>query len=219
MTKQNELFLKLLSQIKFPTTFADQAVLQKGLIEDVEVYSAQRKWKIHVFFDTPLQFSTYQALRQALSHEFSDLVDVELLIKTKQGDDQYLLDYWPYVVSHSQLALATREFLFANPPTKRKERWLVSAPNQIATSWLTHDTLLDLGMAFREYGFFNLKFVTQLDESKLEENEASLKAAQRQHAANMQQYFESQPTPARKTQRRRQNLIRTKICLHHLKQP
>ena len=198
MTKQNELFLKLLSQIKFPTTFADQAVLQKGLIEDVEVYSAQRKWKIHVFFDTPLQFSTYQALRQALSHEFSDLVDVELLIKTKQGDDQYLLDYWPYVVSHSQLALATREFLFANPPTKRKERWLVSAPNQIATSWLTHDTLLDLGMAFREYGFFNLKFVTQLDESKLEENEASLKAAQRQHAANMQQYFENQPAPARK---------------------
>lgn len=68
MTKKNELFKKLLDQIKFPDKFEDNDIVQNGEIENVDVYANERKWKIHVFFDTPLDFETYRSLNE-LIHE------------------------------------------------------------------------------------------------------------------------------------------------------
>ena len=54
MANKNDLFLKLLKQVQFPDSFEDNALLQKGKIENVDVYAKEHRWDIHVFFDTPL---------------------------------------------------------------------------------------------------------------------------------------------------------------------
>ena len=65
MTDKNKLFLRLLEQIKFPQEFADNDLLQKGEIENVDVYAKEHRWDIHVLFTTPLKFETYNALNKA----------------------------------------------------------------------------------------------------------------------------------------------------------
>ncbi len=49
MANKNELFKKLLDQIKFPDKFEDNDIVQNGEIENVDVYANERKWQIHVF--------------------------------------------------------------------------------------------------------------------------------------------------------------------------
>lgn len=50
MINKNDLFLKLLKQVHFPDSFEDNDLLQKGKIENVDVYAKEHRWDIHVFF-------------------------------------------------------------------------------------------------------------------------------------------------------------------------
>ena len=119
MANKNELFLKLLKQINFPDQFEDNDLLQKGEIENVDVYAKEHKWDIHVFFATPLKYDTYVALNKAIAETFTDFVNTELFIRTGDGSDQYLMDYWHYVVQNSQvLQTVAREFLAGQKPKK-----------------------------------------------------------------------------------------------------
>ena len=45
--------------------------VENGEIENVDVYANERKWKIHVFFDTPLDFETYRSLNELIHETFS----------------------------------------------------------------------------------------------------------------------------------------------------
>lgn len=49
MANKNDLFLKLLKQVQFPDSFEDNALLQKGKIENVDVYAKEHRW-ISTFF-------------------------------------------------------------------------------------------------------------------------------------------------------------------------
>lgn len=74
MTNKNELFLKLLKQVHFPDQFEDNDLLQKGKIENVDVYAKEHRWDIHVLFDSPLKFDTYNALNTAINESFASLL-------------------------------------------------------------------------------------------------------------------------------------------------
>ena len=112
MTKKNELFKKLLDQIKFPDKFEDNDIIQNGEIENVDVYANERKWKIHVFFDTPLDFETYRSLNELIHETFEPFVSVELLVQTRDGSSKNLPAYWTYAIQNStNLKPAVREFL------------------------------------------------------------------------------------------------------------
>ena len=112
MTNKNDLFLKLLKQVHFPDSFEDNDLLQKGKIENVDVYAKEHRWDIHVFFDTPLQYDTYVALRKAIEETFSSFVNIRFFVKTADGSDEYLPKYWHYAVENSNvLQTIAREFL------------------------------------------------------------------------------------------------------------
>ncbi|RVU77772.1 PolC-type DNA polymerase III [Lactobacillus xujianguonis] len=194
MTDKNELFLKLLKQIKFPDKFEDNDLLQKGKIENVDVYAKEHKWDIHVLFDTPLKFDTYNALNKAIHESFHDFVNANLLVSTADGSDQYLNDYWHYVVQNSQvLQPVAREFLAGQKPEKKNGRWIIPVDNAVIDNMIEQQALDDLAEEMRKYGFFNLKFMTEVDEASSESNLLSLQQLQEEHEKNMQQAYEAIP--------------------------
>lgn len=192
MADKNDLFLKLLAQLHFPDTFADNAVLRKGEIKNVDVYSKERRWEFHVFFATPLQFNTYVALKKAFEHEFSGLVTVKLDVQTGTGSDEYLLDYWSELVRTSQvLSKMAQEFLQNAQPRKEDGRWLIPVEHELVDHLLTQEVLDQLSVEARKYGFFNLKFVSDLVGSEHDGNLESLEQLQAEHEASMQAVYEN----------------------------
>ena len=189
MTNKNDLFLKLLKQVHFPDSFEDNELLQKGKIENVD---------IHVFFDTPLQYDTYVALRKAIEESFASFVNVRFFVNTGDGSDQYLPKYWHYAVQNSNvLQPMAREFLAGQKPEKVDGRWVIPVDNNIIDGIIEQKTLDDLALEMRKYGFFNLKFITQVDQSSMENNLQSLEERHEEHEKDMQKQFEQTPEKAK----------------------
>ena len=194
MTDKNDLFLKLLKQIHFPDSFEDNDLLQQGKIENVDVYAKEHKWDIHVFFATPLKYDTYVALRKAVEETFSSFVNVRFFVRTADGSDQYLPEYWHYVVQNSNvLQPVAREFLAGQKPEKVNNRWVIPVDNNVIDGLIEQEALDDLAEEMRNYGFFNLKFITQVDQTSSQNNLESLQELQQEHEKNMQQVYEKTP--------------------------
>ncbi|RMC39469.1 PolC-type DNA polymerase III [Lactobacillus sp. ESL0236] len=194
MTNKNELFLRLLEQINFPKQFEDEDILQKGQIENVDVYAKEHRWDIHVLFATPLKFATYDALNKAITASFSSFVKTHLFVRSENGDDNYLTDYWQYAVQTSQLLQpVAREFIASHQPRKEDERWIIPVDNLVVDGLLEQKVLDQLAIEMRDYGFFNLKFVTEIDEASSQSNLASLQQLQEQHEQNMQEAYLATP--------------------------
>ncbi|GAA0038155.1 PolC-type DNA polymerase III [Lactobacillus amylovorus] len=194
MTNKNDLFLKLLKQVHFPDSFEDNELLQKGKIENVDVYAKEHRWDIHVFFDTPLQYDTYVALRKAIEESFASFVNVRFFVNTGDGSDQYLPKYWHYAVQNSNvLQPMAREFLAGQKPEKVDGRWVIPVDNNIIDGIIEQKALDDLALEMRKYGFFNLKFITQVDQSSMENNLQSLEERHEEHEKDMQKQFEQTP--------------------------
>lgn len=194
MTNKKDLFLKLLKQVHFPDSFEDNELLQKGKIENVDVYAKEHRWDIYVFFDTPLQYDTYVALRKAIEESFASFVNVRFFVNTGDGSDQYLPKYWHYAVQNSNvLQPMAREFLAGQKPEKVDGRWVIPVDNNIIDGIIEQKALDDLALEMRKYGFFNLKFITQVDQSSMENNLQSLEERHEEHEKDMQKQFEQTP--------------------------
>ncbi|BDR60629.1 PolC-type DNA polymerase III [Lactobacillus xylocopicola] len=194
MTNKNELFLQLLQQINFPDQFEDNDLLQQGEIENVDVYAKEHRWDIHVLFTTPLKFATYDALNKAISANFSAFVETRLFVRSQDGADEYLCEYWNYAVQHSQyLQQVAREFISNHQPKKDQGRWIIPVDNLVVDGLLEQKMLDQLAEEMRNYGFFNLKFVTEIDEANSQSNLASLQQLQEEHEQIMQEAYNAAP--------------------------
>ncbi|MGM9910658.1 MAG: PolC-type DNA polymerase III [Lacticaseibacillus absianus] len=197
MTEQNELFLKLLKQIKFPASgYEDASVVQAGEIRNVDVYSKERRWDIHVFFATPLKFESYNALNQAIKQEFKDFVSVRLFVETASGASQYLPDYWHYAVDQSEVLNSqpgARSFLSGQKPSLQDGRWVIPVNSQIFDQMIEQRLLDSFSLELRWYGFFNIKLITAVNDVSAQNDLESLAQLAQQHEENMQQAYQAAP--------------------------
>ncbi len=197
MTEQNELFLKLLKQIKFPASgYEDASVVQAGEIRNVDVYSKERRWDIHVFFATPLKFESYNALNQAIKQEFKDFVSVRLFVETASGASQYLPDYWHYTVDQSEVLNSqpgARSFLSGQKPSLQDGRWVIPVNSQIFDQMIEQRLLDSFSLELRRYGFFNIKLITAVNDVSAQNDLESLAQLAQQHEENMQQAYQAAP--------------------------
>lgn len=197
MTEQNELFLKLLKQIKFPASgYEDASVVQAGKIRNVDVYSKERRWDIHVFFATPLKFESYNALNQAIKQEFKDFVSVRLFVETASGASQYLPDYWHYAVDQSEVLNSqpgARSFLSGQKPSLQDGRWVIPVNSQIFDQMIEQRLLDSFSLELRRYGFFNIKLITAVNDVSAQNDLESLAQLAQQHEENMQQAYQAAP--------------------------
>lgn len=198
MTDKNELFLRLLKQIHFPDQFEDNDILQKGKIENVDVYAKEHRWDIHVFFATPLKFETYIALTKAITASFSSFVNTRLFVGTADGSDEYLTDYWKYAVKNSKiLQPVAREFIASHKPEKTDGRWVIPVDNSVVDGLIEQRMLDKLAFEMRNFGFFNLKFITELNEENSQNNLENLQQLQEEHEQSMQQAYDATPEKSR----------------------
>lgn len=197
MTEQNELFLKLLKQIKFPASgYEDASVVQAGEIRNVDVYSKERRWDIHVFFATPLKFESYNALNQAIKQEFKDFVSVRLFVETASGASQYLPDYWHYAVDQSEVLNSqpgASSFLSGQKPSLQNGRWVIPVNSQIFDQMIEQRLLDSFSLELRRYGFFNIKLITAVNDVSAQNDLESLAQLAQQHEENMQQAYQAAP--------------------------
>ena len=197
MTEQNELFLKLLKQVKFPASgYEDASVVQAGEIRNVDVYSKERRWDIHVFFATPLKFESYNALNQAIKQEFKDFVSVRLFVETASGASQYLPDYWHYAVDQSEVLNSqpgARSFLSGQKPSLQDGRWVIPVNSQIFDQMIEQRLLDSFSLELRRYGFFNIKLITAVNDVSAQNDLESLAQLAQQHEENMQQAYQAAP--------------------------
>ena len=139
-------------------------------------------------------YDTYVALRKAVEETFSSFVNVRFYVGTADGSDQYLPDYWHYVVQNSNiLQPVAREFLAGQKPKKVDGRWVIPVDNNVIDGLIEQKALDDLAEEMRDYGFFNLKFITQLDQTSSKNNLESLQELQQEHEKSMQEVFEKTP--------------------------
>lgn len=101
MANRNELFKRLLGQIKFPGKFEDNDIVQNSEIENVDAYANERKWRIHAFLDILLGFETYHSLNKLIHQTFGPSANVGLIVRTKDGSSKNLSEYWTYVIQNS----------------------------------------------------------------------------------------------------------------------
>lgn len=201
MANKNELFLRLLEQIHFPNQFEDNDLLRKGEIKNVDVYAKEHRWDIHVLFATPLKFETYDALNKAIEANFSSFVKTRLFVSTQDGLDDYLTDYWKYAVQNSDiLQPVAREFISSHKPKKENGRWIIPVDNLVVDGLIEQKMLDQLAEEMRDYGFFNLKFVTEVDDANSISNLESLQQLQEQHEQSMQEVYEAAPVKERPKQ-------------------
>ena len=196
MTDKNELLRKLLKQVNFPLNGEDGALLQAGEIKNVDVYSQERRWDIHVFFDTPLQFVTYNALNTAIKNEFADFVDVSLYVETADGSQQHLPDYWHFAVENSQSLAsqpAAQAFLAEQTPRLDSQRWVIPVNGELMDKMLEQQLLDSFSLELRNYGFFNVKLLTEVSSQGSQSDFDSLAQLVEAHEKSMQQAFQNAP--------------------------
>ena len=196
MTDKNQLFLKLLKQVGFSAGAADEAVLQAGEIKNVDVYRKERRWDIHVFFTTPLRFESYNALNQAIKHEFNDFVDTRLIVETADGQQQYLPDYWQYAVENSEVLSANpaaQNFLVGQAPHEDSGRWVIPINGQLFDKMLEQRLLDSFSLELRNYGFFNVKLLMEVTDQGGQSDFESLAQLVEAHEKNMQKAFQQAP--------------------------
>lgn len=197
MADSNKLFLRFLKQIKFPNSFSDNDLLVKGKIENVDVYGKKRKWDIHVFFDTPLKFDTYEALVKLAEQEFSPFIDVNIMISTADGSDNYLPEYWSYVVSQTEnMSAMARECLSSKKPVKVASDWIIEVETPMLANAISQSDLDNLSFDLRKYGFFNIKLKLQVKNANEDANLASLEQLeqlQAEHEKSMNEAFKNIP--------------------------
>ena len=90
-----------------------------------------------------------------------------------------------------------REFLAGQKPEKVDGRWVIPVDNNIIDGIIEQKALDDLALEMRKYGFFNLKFITQVDQSSMENNLQSLEERHEEHEKDMQKQFEQTPEKAK----------------------
>lgn len=188
MSKEQELFQKLLEQIKFPTEGFDQATLNSGAIQKVDIYSQERKWIFHLFFNQVLEFSSFVELIKDIEHHFSGIVETGVVVQTENNEVgsnlTELNNYWHYIVGQSAvLNMAQKEIIKKYSPDYVNNELAIKVDNSVVEGLFTAEILSDFATEIAQYGFGKQKLTTAIDDAAFQSNLLSLQEA---HAAHEQ---------------------------------
>ncbi|MDO4912321.1 MAG: PolC-type DNA polymerase III [Lactobacillus sp.] len=194
MTDKNELFKKLLSQINFPEDTEDQALLSQGRIENVDVYAKESKWNIHVFFESPIRLATYQALNEAINHNFSGfLKKVVLSVHTDKQDLSFFNEYWQTMIKEADQAPIVKSTLLKIKPELNGNELILRFKNRSFAQIFDEEMKQTLSQEFAQYGFNDIHIQVAQAQAEPDQNLESLAALQEEHDKQMQVEYENIP--------------------------
>ena len=90
------LFEKLMEQIKMPSQIRESALFSTAEIENVEVHTERKLWKFQLKFEKIIPVEQWKILSGLIESAFSNIAETELSIDVKEPafDEQVLNDYY-----------------------------------------------------------------------------------------------------------------------------
>ena len=104
--KMENLFEKLMDQIKMPNQIRESALFSSGEIENVEVHTERKLWKFQLKFEKILPVEQWKVLSGLIESAFSTIAETELSITVDQPefDEAMLNDYYQLALTLPDLA-------------------------------------------------------------------------------------------------------------------
>ncbi len=95
------LFEKLMDQIKLPREWREQALFQTAEIEEVQVHTERKFWVFQLHFSEILPVNAYRLLSELTSASFATIARTEIKVKVKEThlEEQLLNDYFQYILT------------------------------------------------------------------------------------------------------------------------
>lgn len=99
------LFEKLMDQIKMPPNLRRSRQFEHADIENVEVHTASKLWHFQLIFDEILPIDTYKLLTELTETAFSTIARTEISVSSREIviDEQNLNDYYQYALTLPEL--------------------------------------------------------------------------------------------------------------------
>ncbi|MGL5341687.1 MAG: PolC-type DNA polymerase III N-terminal domain-containing protein, partial [Lactococcus garvieae] len=100
------LFEKLMDQIKMPNQIRESALFSSADIENVEVHTERKLWKFQLKFEKILPVEQWKLLSGLIESAFSTIAETELSITVDQPefDEAMLNDYYQLALTLPDLA-------------------------------------------------------------------------------------------------------------------
>ncbi|MGX4763359.1 PolC-type DNA polymerase III [Holzapfeliella sp. JNUCC 72] len=204
MSKENQLFLNLLNQVKFDQLVADgfseNDSFYQGQIKKVDVYQQERKWIFHLFFPKKISFSAYRLLKQAVTQELTNFVEPELVVAFGEKSDAIDQDYYQDIVEHHLTSSSMIKRILLNAKSDYQNQVLtLKLENAVSQAMITDDVLTELKELLQQYGFLvdQIK-TTVIDEAQSLKNLDSLFQQQQQFEQSLEQEAHKQQAAPKK---------------------
>lgn len=166
---KQELFLRLLEQIKWQHLPEEQELFTGAAIDKVEVHTASKRWEFVISLKQVLPFTTFLRFNHALANAFEPIAQTTLNLKAQEKtlNDRDLGDYWAYVVSTCGVnSPLIQELCQGKVPYLDDNRVMLLAENEIIKNFLTTQALGPIERTYHRYGFPKFTINTLIDESK-----------------------------------------------------
>ncbi|WP_461224290.1 PolC-type DNA polymerase III [Lacticaseibacillus suihuaensis] len=185
LSKQ-EMFGKLLAQIKLPADIANYPGFASGWVEQVVVHQKTRRYAFTLGFEQLLPFAVFSQLEAHLNAAFQAIATTELKVVVAQPEltQDLIAAYWPFVIAHAQITSSiVNEQCAKQTPELRDGRVTLVAENQPVQQMMIEQGLGKLEETYRDLGFGGLRLTAVVDSAQTEAKLAAFQAQKAQEAA------------------------------------
>ncbi|TLQ04569.1 PolC-type DNA polymerase III [Pediococcus stilesii] len=163
-----EQFKILLDQIQW----SDGSTLNDGLIKDLIVHSASKRWTFNFEFDAVLPFQTFLEFHQKLLATFQSIaaIDYQISVKTNKNMAAEVTKYWEWVVKNSGIQSSFLQVLCdKSVPEFSGDELVIKVENEITKNFLNDEILKTLLNTYQRVGFSDFKIKTVIDDNSAQE--------------------------------------------------
>ncbi|KAA8371021.1 PolC-type DNA polymerase III [Leuconostoc carnosum] len=173
---QQEQLQHLLNQIEISDDI--RGFLKSGALKQVAVSTSDKTWIFYVELDHILPANVYIQLQQHLRAAFINIAMPKLIIQTvdQQINDDLVQQYWHFALDDSELNHAMIQQLESNTELKSLEtnHYSIMVGAQLLFNVLRDPVLHSIVAAYQNFGFPELVFTPQQDETLAQQIEDSV---------------------------------------------
>ncbi|KLK95388.1 PolC-type DNA polymerase III [Lactococcus lactis] len=172
------LFEKLMEQIKMPPNLRRSSQFEHADIENVEVHTASKLWHFQLIFDEILPIDTYKLLTELTETAFSTIARTEISVSSRNQniDEQNLNDYYQYALTLPELCDSAFSSIFKKYHLENEEEKIhLMVEDNPQMDFFVEKYFPILEEKFKSFGFGELR-ITPLVDQELTETQAAAHA-------------------------------------------
>ncbi|MGO2260798.1 MAG: PolC-type DNA polymerase III N-terminal domain-containing protein, partial [Lactococcus lactis] len=172
------LFEKLMEQIKMPPNLRRSSQFEHADIENVEVHTASKLWHFQLIFDEILPIDTYKLLTELTETAFSTIARTEISVSSRNQniDEQNLNDYYQYALTLPELCDSAFSSIFKKYHLEKEEEKIhLMVEDNPQMDFFVEKYFPILEEKFKSFGFGEVR-ITPLVDQELTETQAAAHA-------------------------------------------